>query len=145
MHIVLSTLTQTHLFRLDTASRISRVETVGRGIATQLPTIALSNVPKKLSKLPTRSAHQPTYANSSYIVQITPKGVSLLEFEMGLEEYALVVDWSPEKMGEGWDGMEVICGDVDEKSGMIVVALTSARLVLLELGAEDPPDLSIVK
>jgi hypothetical protein len=89
--LALSTAQSTHILRLGHNNSISYDESSGRGFVTSQPTIAMSNVVRK---------NDTVYENGTFVVQVTPTGVRLLEHEMGLDDYDQVgSDWLPPNGG----------------------------------------------
>lgn len=77
-----------------------------------------------------------TYGNSSLVVQVTPKGACLLEFDLGLSEYTRVGQlWTPEKQGHGWQGRDIVAASVNPSQ--FVLALSYARVVVMNLNGDD--------
>jgi DNA damage-binding protein 1 len=78
------------------------------------------------------------YIDSSLVVQVTKNGAVLVEYDMALGEYTKVGDrWEPGGVGRGtgWSGRTVVAAAVN--ASQIVVALSGARLVLLNLSEKD--------
>ena len=81
-HIVVSTPQETHLFRVDEdEERLWYMDpiTVG-GFVTDQPTLALANVMKRVPGMSGAAA----YGDSSFVIQVTPKGISVLEMDREL-------------------------------------------------------------
>lgn len=133
----MSTLQDTHLFRLDSASTIFRVEPASTGFVTNLPTLAVSNVPRRFP--PKSGQPKSVYADSSLVVQVTPKEVNLLEFDISLEAYAQVGGtWTPEKLADipnganqNRRGREIVAASIN--ASQVAIAISGARLVLLNM------------
>lgn len=135
-HILVSTLQESHLFRLA-PSRIARVSSSSTTIVTTEPTLAFGNV-----ALRTLQGGKSTYTDSSFVVQVTKSGVGLFEYDTALGEYsARGQRWTPEKQGDGWSGREIVAADVNPSQ--FVVALKGGRLAILNLN--DRAELKLVK
>jgi DNA damage-binding protein 1 len=133
-HMLVSTLNDTKLFRFESRSTISHIEPAANGFMTHLPTLAASNVSKRLPKK--ASQQSSTYANSSFVVQVTPKGTCLLEFDIGLDEYTRAGElWTPEQQGHGWQGRDIVAASVN--ASQFVLALSYGRVVVLNLTGDD--------
>jgi DNA damage-binding protein 1 len=133
-HILVSTLNGTQLFRFDNRNTVSHIESAANGFVTHLPTLAASNVAKRIPKKAGQQSS--TYGNSSFVVQVTPKGTCLLEFDIGLDEYTRAGElWSPEKQGHGWQGRDIVAASVN--ASQFVLALSHGRVVVLNLAGDD--------
>lgn len=122
-HIVTSTLERTWVFRVAGGGGSGDVPTLeclpdesssSRGFVLKEPTICVGNVYAKGGQ---------GYINGSLVVQVTSKGAFLLEFDMGLDEYACVAEWLTEKASE------VVAASVS--STQILLALDGARITAL--------------
>lgn len=76
---MVSTSRETHLFRVDEdEERLWYMDPITvSGLVTNQPTLALANV---MQRVPGMSGAS-TYSDSSFIVQVTPVGVSVLEMD----------------------------------------------------------------
>lgn len=107
-----------------------------------MPTLALSNFRKRVLIGKTS-----TYQNSSYVVQVTPKGVYLLDYDLPLGEYAQVgKPWTPDNFLEGDGGvrsretLEIVAASIN--ASQITVALNGGRLAIVVLNERDELSLS---
>lgn len=133
-HVVVSTLQETHVFRFDNASSISSIDgDRNTGFITDLPTIAVSNILRR-----TRNAEKKSdYADSSYVIQVVSKGLLLLEYDPGVQQYTRIGEpWTLEKFAdpgkEGlWKGREIVAASIN--ASQVVLALNWGRVVLLTL------------
>ncbi|KAG2145900.1 CPSF A subunit region-domain-containing protein [Suillus clintonianus] len=133
-HIAVSTLQKTHVFRVDNASSISSIDgDKNVGFITDLPTLMVSNILRR-----TRNAENKSdYADSAFVVQVVSKGLLLLEYDPGLQQYTRIGEpWTLEMFAdpgkEGlWKGREVVAASVN--ASQIVLALNWGRVVLLTL------------
>jgi DNA damage-binding protein 1 len=125
-HILVSTLQDTHLFQIDSGSTISRVESAAKGFISNLPTLAVSNIARRIVK-----GKQSTYVNSSLVVQVTPRGAFLLEFNIATREFTQLAGW--ELLEEGVKSnakpLEIVAASVNPSQ--VVLALTGGRLITL--------------
>ncbi|KAG6831954.1 hypothetical protein H0H92_006555 [Tricholoma furcatifolium] len=124
-HILVSTLTSTHLFRMGDAggATLSHVKDTGlvqdSGLITELPTLAFANVARRVVD----NNRKPSYCNSSFVVQVTKKGARLSEYDIVSRTYEKVHEWCPDP------GTEVVAADVN--ASQIFLALKGGRLVAL--------------
>jgi DNA damage-binding protein 1 len=132
-HIVVSTTQDTHLFRLEVASVISRVVPSSAGFILNLPTLALCNV--------IRGQHDEfgnAASDSSLVVQVTPKDLVLLESDL-LGEYIRIESWSPkclsQQRNQGDIDSQIVAASVNPSQ--FVLAISGAILVLLKLNEND--------
>jgi DNA damage-binding protein 1 len=79
------------------------------------------------------------YVDSSLVVQVTKTGVWLAEYDMALGQYTKAGDgWVPGRVqgvGSGWNGRTIVAAGVN--ASQVVVALSGARLVVLNLNEKD--------
>jgi len=70
---------------------------------------------------------------------VTKTGVALVEYDMALGEHTKVGDgWAPDMdqgVGSGWNGRMIVAAGVN--ASQVVIALSGARLVLLNLSEKD--------
>lgn len=73
------------------------------------------------------------------MVQVTKSGVALVEYDMALGEYTKAGDgWAPGRVqgiGSGWNGRSIVAAGLN--ASQVVVALSRARLVILNLSDKD--------
>ncbi|KAI0372253.1 hypothetical protein BV20DRAFT_991870 [Pilatotrama ljubarskyi] len=135
-HLVVSTLRETLLFSLAGKDTITHVQPSIAGFAAHLPTYALGNVPRRQT---TTSGGRTvsSYVDSPLVVQITPEGVRLVEYDAALQTFSPVGEgWYPKMLGDSsFAGKEVVAAAMSPSQ--FVVGLTGGRLVLLNLGAND--------
>lgn len=126
-HILVSTLQASYIFQIRDSGRNTTLsymqEHPTKGLTTNQPTLAFGNVAKRVVGADGRG----TYANSQLVVQVTPKGALLLEYDMALDAYG---------QHAGWDlmGMEVVAASVNPSQ--VLLALNNGTLVALSI-AED--------
>jgi DNA damage-binding protein 1 len=132
--LLVSTLHMTVLFRLDGDVNVSRVESISIGFVTDLPTLALGNIPRRSRKNGVSS-----YADSTLVVQVTPKALILLEYEPSLAEYTQVGEnWDPKELKQDnrpGTAHEIVAASVNPSQ--FVLGLSGATLVLLNLSEND--------
>jgi DNA damage-binding protein 1 len=91
-----------------------------------LPTLAVSNIARRIVK-----GKQSTYVNSSLVVQVTPRGAFLLEFNIATREFTQLAGW--ELLEEGVKSnakpLEIVAASVNPSQ--VVLALTGGRLITL--------------
>jgi DNA damage-binding protein 1 len=136
-HILVSTLQHSLLFRLNDDSTITHLDPSSTGFITNAPTLALSNIPRRLPK--SRGQYTSTYVNSTLVVQVTTTAVILVEDEMGLGMYTRVgQQWTPESMttkDQRWRDREIVTASVNQSQ--IVLGLSGSRLALLNINDRD--------
>ncbi|KAI0084181.1 CPSF A subunit region-domain-containing protein [Irpex rosettiformis] len=130
-HIILSTLHESHILRIDGRDTLTRLESGSSALATDQPTLALANVARRVQRTgPTGPVS--AYADSAYVVQITPKGINLLEFDTILGVFNRVgAGWTPEQ-GSSKRPREIVAASVN--ASQFVVALNGGTIILLNLG-----------
>ena len=117
-HIVVSTPRETHLFRVDEyEERIWYMDpTTISGLVTGQPTLALANVMKRAPGKSGASA----YGDSSFVVQVTPVGVSVLEMDPELGTTSPTGSIILEETAD-WKGKRVVAASIN--ASQVFVAL----------------------
>ena len=130
-HIVLSTLHESHILRIDGRDTLTRLEPGSSALVTNQPTLALSNIARRVQRTgPTGTVS--AYTDSAYVVQITPKSINLFEYDNTLQTFNRVgTEWVPEQ-GGGRRPPEIVAASVN--ASQFVVALSGGTVVLLNLG-----------
>lgn len=130
-HILLSTLHESHLIRIDGRTTFTRIDPKSTALTTDQPTLSCSNIMKRVQK-PGVGGGPPTasYVDSALVVQATPKGIKLVEYDATLGTFNLVGEWKPEQVA-GKQPREVIAASLN--ASQFVVALSGGTLVLLNL------------
>jgi DNA damage-binding protein 1 len=85
-----------------------------------MPTLAFGNVARRVVGANGKSS----YSNSRLVVQITPKGALLLEYDITMGAYMQRDRWEPR-------GTEVVAGSVNPSQ--MVLALDGGKLVALNI------------
>ncbi|KII87876.1 hypothetical protein PLICRDRAFT_42399 [Plicaturopsis crispa FD-325 SS-3] len=121
-HVLVSTLRESYLLRLDDDHAITRV-----ALPDTHSTIAFSNLMR------VDRGNPPKYIDSERVVHVTPYAVHLLEPDFALGAYTKVGDgWSPKVVDSpGWKEREIVAAGIT--ATQVVLALTGARLVILGL------------
>ncbi len=131
-HILVSTLQSTSLFRIrgvDGAPSLSYIEGDAlSGLRVDTPTLAFANVARRV-----KVGNSPaTYENSSLAVQVTARGVFLLEMDPVMGSYAEVNRWIPEGQGTfGERQRDIVAASVNPSQ--VTVALHGGKLMLLSI------------
>ncbi|KAI0826862.1 CPSF A subunit region-domain-containing protein [Trametes gibbosa] len=137
-HLVVSTLRETLVFSFAGKESITHLDSLAAGFATNVPTYIVGNVPRRRT---TTSGGRTTssYTDSPLTVQISPEGLRLLEHDSTLNAFSRVgEDWHPKKSGDiSMTGKEIVAAAMSPSQ--FVVGLSGGRLVLLNLGANDAP------
>ncbi|RPD77741.1 hypothetical protein L226DRAFT_544225 [Lentinus tigrinus ALCF2SS1-7] len=131
-HLVVSTLRETLVFSFTDKETISLLDPSLTGFVTDVPTMALGNIPRRQPGAGGKS----TYIDSPLVVQITSEGAHLIEYDPALGAFTRTVGgWYPQKAGPGFAGKEVVAAAMN--ASQFVVGLSGGRLALLNLGNDD--------
>ncbi len=136
-HLVVSTLRETHVFAFEGKDAITHLDSSVVGFATNVPTLALGNIPRREISASGASSYVP----SSLIAQITSGGIQLIEYEPTLLGFT--------KVGAGWY-LKMLGGEYAERQivaaamspSQFVIGLSGSRgsggrLALFNLGPKD--------
>ena len=125
---MVSTPRETHLFRVDEdEERLWYMDPITvSGLSTDRPTLALANVMRRLPGMSGSSA----YHNSSFVVQVTPLGISVLEMDPELGTTSLIGSLI---LGESddWKDKMVVAASIN--ASQVVIALNGGVLVSFSL------------
>lgn len=135
-HILVSTLQNTSLFRIrevDGVPNLSYIEGDAlAGLRVDTPTLAFANVARRV-KVGNAPA---TYDNSSLAIQVTARGVFLLEMDPIMGSYAEVNRWIPDGQGTfGERRRDIIAASVNPSQ--VTVALHGGNLVVLSIAEKN--------
>ena len=100
------------------------------------PTLAAGNISRRVVSS-TGGKATSSYIDSSLVVQVTPKGIRVVEFDEALSIFHIVGDgWSldVDDLDHSWTGKEVVAASVN--ASQFVLALSDGRLALFNM-AED--------
>ncbi|KAI0269851.1 CPSF A subunit region-domain-containing protein [Gloeopeniophorella convolvens] len=125
-HILATNANETTLLHLDRPDKVSVVTVQASGFDAS-PTLAVLNVALRTKNAAGRTA----YEDSSLIVQVTEKRVSLLGYDEALQTYSVVSSWTPNDQGGDWAGRNIVTAALNPSQ--FVVALSGKRLVVLNL------------
>lgn len=135
-HILVSTLQSTSLFKINDVNgtlSLSYVEgDVLSGLRVDLPTLAFANVARrvKVGNAPAK------YENSSLVVQVTARGVFLLELDPVTGSHLEVNRWIPEGQGTfGEKQRDIVAASVNPSQ--VAVALFGGKLIVLSIAEND--------
>lgn len=118
-YILVSTLQASHLFRIDNSGNNTTLSHMQEsGLATNQRTLAFGNVMRRLDN------GGYSALNSQLVVQVTPEGVLLLDYDMTLDVYEHCGGFKP-------DNATVVAADVN--SSQVLLALSNRHLVLLSV------------
>jgi hypothetical protein len=128
-----STPRETHVFKPESNS-ISHIDAaMVAGVATNVSTIAMSNIARRVPRIANKSTS--TYTDSSFAVQVTMNEVLLIDVDQALGVPVLVGEpWNPRNV-EAWQEKQIVAADIN--ASQITLALTGGILVLLNLDAND--------
>ncbi|KAH9924683.1 CPSF A subunit region-domain-containing protein [Epithele typhae] len=130
-HLAVSVLQGTLIFAFSGKDSITHLDPASLGFVTDAPTYALGNIPRRKTTTSGKSA----YVDSPLVVQITPKGVQLVECDPTLATFDHYGSWTPRDAGGDFVGRQVIAGAMSPSQ--YVVGLSGCRLVLLNLDQDD--------
>ncbi|KAI0337556.1 hypothetical protein BDW22DRAFT_1363933 [Trametopsis cervina] len=131
-HILVSTLHGSHLLRIDGRDTFTHIDKASAGFDVDQPTLALANIPRRVQKADPAGALVSSYVNSAYIIQVTPKGVNLLEYDTILRIFNRIgTGWVPDR-GASRRGPEIVAADLN--ASQFVVALSGGSVVVLNFG-----------
>ncbi|TFK40691.1 CPSF A subunit region-domain-containing protein [Crucibulum laeve] len=129
-HIIASTLTSTHLFKINDSGSSTTLTYVkdktSDAFITDKPTLAFANVFGRNINIDSG------YVDSSMVVQATPAGLYLLEGNSDTGEYELIASWDAvANTPPGQRQYEVVAASVN--SSQIAVALARGELLIFKL------------
>ncbi|KAI0720554.1 CPSF A subunit region-domain-containing protein [Cerioporus squamosus] len=130
-HLVMSTLRETLVFSFADEETISLLDPSFTGFVTNVPTLALGNIPRRQPSADGKSS----YIDSPLVVQITSEGAHLLEYDPALGTFSRTDGgWYPKQAGATFEGREVVAAAMN--ASQFVVGLDRGRLALLNLGQD---------
>ncbi|THH31175.1 hypothetical protein EUX98_g3000 [Antrodiella citrinella] len=130
-HLLISTSYESYILRLDGAETMTRLDSKNSPFVTTAPTLALSNISRRTT---TNVGGKTTssYVDSALVVQVTEKGIRVLEFDEDLGVFHVVGDgWSPQSLDHTWQGRDVVAASVN--ASQFVLAFRGGRLALFNL------------
>ena len=131
IYILTSTLHESYLFRIDGRDSITRMDASSTGLLTTQRTLALANIPRRVVQQGGSS-----YVDSSYVVQITPHGLHLTEYDSTLDTFtASGCGWYlQQQQTSGWDKQEIVAGAINPSQ--FAAALSGGTVLLFNLSTE---------
>ena len=128
---MVSTPRETHLFRVDEdEERLWYMDPITvSGLVTNQPTLALANVMRRLPGVSGASA----YGDSSFVAQVTPAGIFVLEMDPELGTTSSIGSILVED--SAWKGKRVVAASIN--ASQVIIALDGgviASFALNELG-----------
>lgn len=125
---MVSTPRETHLFRVDEdEERLWYMDPITvSGLVTNRPTLALANVMRRLPGMSGTSA----YGDSSFVVQVTPAGISVLEMDPELGTTSFVGSLVLEETAT-WKGKRVVAASIN--ASQVVIALEGGVIASFSL------------
>ena len=125
---MISTPRETHLFRMDEdEERLWYMDPITvSGLVTNQPTLALANVMRRLPGVSGASA----YDDSSFVVQVTPVGISVLEMDPELGTTSFIGSLL---LGEtsAWKDKRVVAASIN--ASQVVIALDGGVIASFSL------------
>jgi len=125
-HILATNSKETILFSLDRYDSLSVIPAQTAGFDPS-PTLAALNIARRLKNVAGRTS----YEDSSLVVQVTEKGVFLLEYDDVLQAHSVLTSWIPDKLGGEWAERTIVAAALNPSQ--FVLGLSRKRLVLLNL------------
>ena len=128
---------ETHVFAFESKDVITHLDPSVAGFATDVPSLALGNIPRREIS-PSGSS---SYVPSSLIAQITPGGIQLVEYDPALLGFTKVGSgWYPKTLGKEYAEREIVAAAMSPSQ--FVVGLSGSRggggrLALFNLGPKD--------
>lgn len=125
--ILVSTLQSTHLFEINDGGNSTSLYCIKgalTGLVFDSPTLAFGNIARRITDANGKSS----YANSQLVVQVTPRGAFLLEYDVVMGTYVQHSRWEER-------GREVVAASVNPSQ--VVLALNGGRLVALNITQEN--------
>lgn len=128
-YILASTVHNSYLLRFDGRDSIVCVDGSAIGLITTERTLALANVPRRMQQ----QSGPSKYVDSSLIVQVTPKGVNLVEYDDALNTFTRVGSgwFLQEQDNPAWKSREIVAAHLN--SSQFVLALSRGTVVVLNL------------
>ena len=124
-HLVVSTLSETHLFQINDQGANTTFRPVERapfnGLVTKKPTLAFSNFYKR---------QDGKYVDSSLVVQVVPSGAFLLEWDAAMGTYMERATWKVENTAIfNAKPLEIVAANVN--GSQVALALSGGTRALL--------------
>lgn len=127
-HIIISTLNETHLFKLaGSLDSIEHVDAEAGGRSHVGPTLAVSNIPKLIPG--NASKPNATYENSTFVIKVTTTEVICFDFDHVLGDPNIIETWSPKEQSTVWHSKYIVAASVNPSQ--ILLALNGGILVSL--------------
>ncbi|KAF8650163.1 hypothetical protein AX16_005397 [Volvariella volvacea WC 439] len=133
-HLAASTLLETYLFRIENNATTNATTLVhvtdfsSRSLTLSQPTLAIANVMRRTIG----ASGKASYINSSMIVQVTPAGAFLLDWDVAIGEYTQIAAWNAPQNG----ALPVSIVAASINPSQVVVALSGGKLVSLSITEE---------
>ncbi|KAH8104484.1 mono-functional DNA-alkylating methyl methanesulfonate N-term-domain-containing protein [Cristinia sonorae] len=130
-YLLVSTSYESFVLRMDGHDLFTKLEATNSPFVTSSPTLALSNISRRVT---TSIGGKTTssYVDSALVVQVTAKGIRILEFDDAVGVFHVVGEgWSPDTLDHTWRNREVVAASVN--ASQFVLALSGGRLALLNM------------
>lgn len=130
-YVLTTTLYDSSLLRFDDRESVTRIDPSAGGFVTNQRTLAAANVPRRVTQ-----QGSSTYVDSSLIVQITPQGLNLVEYDAALDTFARVGNgWAVHQQENPiWRSKEIVAASINPSQ--FAVALSGGSLLLFNLSPE---------
>ncbi|KAK7682424.1 hypothetical protein QCA50_014629 [Cerrena zonata] len=134
-HILFSSPHGSQIFALDEPGSLRRLDTSSTGLNTSLNTHAFTNIAKR-----TIVNGKSSYVDSSWVVQVTQKAVTLLDYDEALKVFHRVGhEWTPMKLNISAQELSIVAADVSPSQ--ITVGIEGGHIAVLGANAEGQIDL----
>ncbi|EKM59045.1 uncharacterized protein PHACADRAFT_181065 [Phanerochaete carnosa HHB-10118-sp] len=130
-YVLATTLYESFVLRFDDGDSVTRIDPSATELVTNRPTIAVANIPRR-----TTQQNASTYINSSLVVQVTPQGLNLVEYDVALGAFNKVGDgWSLQKQENPlWRAKEIVAASINPSQ--FAVALNGGTFLLFNLSPD---------
>ena len=134
-HLVVSTLRETLVFAFGEKDSITHLDPSIASFSTHVPTLAVRNILRR--QLSTNFGRTvSTYVDSSLVVQITPEGAQLMEYDHTLGQFSKTGQgWYPKTAGADYSRREVVAAAMN--ASQIILGLSGGVLAILNLAQND--------
>ncbi|GJE83978.1 DNA damage-binding protein 1 [Phanerochaete sordida] len=130
-YVLTTTLFESSLLRFDDRESLTRVDASVAGFVTNVPTIAVANIPLRATQQGTS-----TYVDSSLVVQVTSHGLNLVEYDPALGSFSKVGNgWSLQQQPNPlWKVKEIVAASINPSQ--FAVALNGGSVLLFNLSPD---------
>ncbi|KIP10587.1 hypothetical protein PHLGIDRAFT_125454 [Phlebiopsis gigantea 11061_1 CR5-6] len=132
-YVLATTLYESYLLRVDGRDSVHRVEAADTGFVLEQRTLAVGNIPRRTVS----PAGASSYVNSSLVIQITPHGLALLEYDPTLDTFTKVGNgwYLPQQDNPLWRPREIVAAAINPSQ--FAVALSGGIVVQFNLSPDN--------